>query len=97
MAQAIDAAIPDPDFSGLAVIDFESWRPTWWENYPRNFGIYRDKSCELVASRYPHLSEEEIAKKARQEFELAAKYVFIMFSLFVKCFYLLLITTMFLP
>ncbi|XP_036435015.1 hyaluronidase-3 [Colossoma macropomum] len=60
------------NFSGLAVLDWEAWRPMW----SRNFGhkrVYRRLSKELVWLKYPEMSERKVTSVARMEFEQAAK------------------------
>ena len=48
----IERKIPDPNYEGLAVIDWEQWRPLWDTNWdPKK--IYKVKSVELVRSRHP--------------------------------------------
>ncbi|XP_072136936.1 hyaluronidase-1-like isoform X1 [Mobula birostris] len=64
--------ILDVDFHGLAVIDWEEWRPLW----DRDWGfmrIYRKKSEELVRSKFPYLPESKVVQLAKEEFENAAK------------------------
>ncbi|XP_049436085.1 hyaluronidase-3 [Epinephelus fuscoguttatus] len=61
-----------PDFSGLAVIDWEEWQPLW----ERNFGTrmkYRRQSKRLVRQERPDLSEKAITLLARQKFEECAR------------------------
>lgn len=61
-----------PDFSGLAVIDWEEWRPLWG----RNFGTkmeYRRLSKLLVRQERPELSERATTSLARQKFEESAR------------------------
>lgn len=48
----VNELIPNGDFDGLAVIDFESWRPI----FRQNFGAlqpYKDVSFEIERSRHP--------------------------------------------
>ena len=47
--------IPDQNFKGLAVIDWEPWRPLWETNWNKK-RIYKVRSVELVKSRYPQWS-----------------------------------------
>ncbi|XP_040115822.1 hyaluronidase PH-20-like [Oryx dammah] len=57
---------------GLAVIDWENWRPTWVRNWkPKH--VYKNESIELVLQQNTQLSLEEAAKKAKGDFEKAAK------------------------
>ena len=57
---------------GLAVIDWENWRPTWARNWkPKD--VYRDQSIELVLQQNIQLTFPEATKIAKVEFEKAAK------------------------
>ncbi|XP_055974466.1 hyaluronidase PH-20-like [Sorex fumeus] len=59
------------DSVGLAVIDWEDWRPLW----DRNWGsktIYRSKSIELVRKNNKSLDDVEVNRTAKTEFEKAA-------------------------
>ncbi|XP_042308821.1 hyaluronidase-2 [Sceloporus undulatus] len=56
---------------GLAVIDWEEWRPVWIRNWQTK-DIYRNASRQLVLSRKLGISEDEIKKKAQHEFESSA-------------------------
>uniref|UniRef100_A0A8C5KGA4 Hyaluronidase n=1 Tax=Jaculus jaculus TaxID=51337 RepID=A0A8C5KGA4_JACJA len=60
------------DNVGLAVIDWEDWRPTWERNWkPKD--IYRNKSVELVQQQNAQLSLSEAIKLAKEEFEKAGR------------------------
>ncbi|XP_063786540.1 hyaluronidase-1-like [Pseudophryne corroboree] len=64
--------LPDKDFPGLGVIDWENWRPQW----DRNWGIksiYRNKSIELVQKHHPEWPVHLIKQKAKEEFDEAAR------------------------
>ncbi|XP_054464397.1 hyaluronidase-3 isoform X2 [Anoplopoma fimbria] len=61
-----------PNFSGLAVIDWEEWWPLW----ERNFGTkmeYQRQSKLLVRQERPDLSETETTALARRKFEESAR------------------------
>lgn len=59
-------------FQGLAVIDWEEWRPLWRRNWgPKN--VYRQASERQVWERFPTLSTKEQSHLAEVEFEQAAK------------------------
>lgn len=61
-----------PNFNGLAVIDWEDWRPLW----ERNFGTkmeYRRQSKLLVRQEKPDLSERETTLLATKTFEESAR------------------------
>ncbi len=60
------------NFSGLAVIDWEEWRPLW----ERNFGAkmkYRRLSKLLVRQERPDVSDWVVTLLARQKFEESAR------------------------
>ncbi|XP_067908124.1 hyaluronidase-1-like isoform X2 [Heterodontus francisci] len=62
----------DQDFHGLAVVDWEEWRPLWDRNWD-HLRIYQKKSEELVRSKHPRLPESEIIQIAKKEYENAAQ------------------------
>ncbi|NWI56122.1 HYALP Hyaluronidase, partial [Calyptomena viridis] len=64
--------IPSDEQLGLAVIDWENWRPVWIRNWGLK-DIYRQESIELVQQRDLSLSEAEARTIAKMEFEAAAK------------------------
>lgn len=61
-----------PDFRGLAVIDWEEWRPLWGGNFGTKIE-YRRLSKLLVREERPDLSEREIKSMARKRFEESAR------------------------
>ncbi|XP_007527341.2 hyaluronidase-1 isoform X1 [Erinaceus europaeus] len=70
--QDILAAIPEFNFSGLAVIDWEAWRPRWAFNWDSK-DIYRQRSRALVRSRHPDWSATRVEAVAQEEFQEAAQ------------------------
>lgn len=74
---AFDVAryIPSSNFTGLAVIDWESWRPIFDRNgYNEEMKIYIHASKNLVRKMHPDWSEDMIENEARKEFEASARY-----------------------
>ncbi|XP_043821750.1 hyaluronidase-1-like [Dromiciops gliroides] len=68
----IKNVIQSGKFQGLAVIDWEEWRPQW----ERNWGskkVYRTQALNHVKNNHKDLSEDKIQKIAKQEYESAAK------------------------
>ncbi|XP_017340066.1 hyaluronidase-4 [Ictalurus punctatus] len=63
--------IPSEDFQGLAVIDWEYWRPQWSRNWQKK-EIYRQRSRELVSRAYINVTEDQIEELARLRFEKSA-------------------------
>uniref|UniRef100_A0A4W2ECY5 Hyaluronidase n=1 Tax=Bos indicus x Bos taurus TaxID=30522 RepID=A0A4W2ECY5_BOBOX len=60
------------DNVGLAVIDWENWRPTWVRNWkPKD--VYKKASIELVLQQNRHFTLKEATKRAKADFEKAAK------------------------
>ncbi|TRZ01601.1 hypothetical protein DNTS_022960, partial [Danionella cerebrum] len=72
MPEGLDKYIKDTTVNGLAVIDWEEWRPIWIRNWGTKL-IYRDHSRQLIAEKNPTWSQDQITKVAQQEFELSAK------------------------
>jgi len=65
----VEKAIPDPNFSGCAIIDFEGWDPIWEVTGEE----YRQLSRDLVRKRYPNRSPNDIERLAKAGFEAAAQ------------------------
>ncbi|XP_022073273.1 hyaluronidase-5-like [Acanthochromis polyacanthus] len=61
---------------GLAVLDFEEWRPQWIRNWGSK-DIYRQISIETVKKRNASLSDEEAEERAKTMFERAARRYFL--------------------
>lgn len=56
------------DQRGLAIIDWEEWRPIWARNWkPKD--IYKNESILLVQRQHPAFTLEEATDKAKEEFE----------------------------
>ena len=71
--------------AGLAVIDWEDWRPVWVRNW-QDKDVYRRLSRHLVAIRHPDWPPERVAKEAQYEFEFAARQFMLETLRFVKAF-----------
>lgn len=67
--------IPD-DQPGLAVLDFEEWRPQWVRNWGSK-DIYRQYSVDVVRRKNASLSEDEAEERAQVVFERAARKYFL--------------------
>ncbi|XP_035812929.1 hyaluronidase-4 isoform X2 [Amphiprion ocellaris] len=70
--QDINHFIPAEDFRGLAVIDWEFWRPQWSRNWHKK-DIYRRKSRELTMKAYINVTAAQVEELARRRFEKSAK------------------------
>lgn len=68
----LDEQLPAADFSGLGVIDFESWRPVFRQNWA-SLQIYRELSLELERRRHPQWSQQALQREAETRFEKAAR------------------------
>lgn len=64
------------DQPGLAVLDFEEWRPQWVRNWGSK-DIYRQFSIDVVRKKNASLTEEEAEERAKIVFERAAKRYFL--------------------
>ncbi|AWO98026.1 putative hyaluronidase PH-20-like [Scophthalmus maximus] len=68
----INYYIPSKTSQGLAVIDWEEWRPLW----DRNWGtkrIYQTLSVAHVLQTNRSLTAQQATEKAKQQFQLAAR------------------------
>ncbi|KAJ8257542.1 hypothetical protein GJAV_G00186710 [Gymnothorax javanicus] len=72
MPEGVNKYIRNPKAKGLAVIDWEEWRPLWIRNWDIK-DIYRNRSRHLVALKNRDWPPEKVAKVALQEFEMSAK------------------------
>ncbi|KAK3087784.1 hypothetical protein FSP39_010534 [Pinctada imbricata] len=71
----IENTIPYSDFSGYAVIDWESWRPIFERNrYEEEKHIYIKKSLELVKNQHPTWSSQKVFREAKRQFESSAEW-----------------------
>nr|XP_027789866.1 hyaluronidase-1 [Marmota flaviventris] len=70
--QDIQDAMPESDFSGLAVIDWEAWRPRWAFNWDTK-DIYRQRSRALVRAQHPDWPETWVEAEAQAQFQEAAR------------------------
>ncbi|XP_051007523.1 hyaluronidase-4 [Acomys russatus] len=71
-AQDINYYIPTENFSGLAVIDWEYWRPQWTRNWNTK-NIYRQKSRTLISDMNENIPAADIELFAKATFEKSAK------------------------
>ncbi|XP_078517392.1 hyaluronidase-1 isoform X2 [Lissotriton helveticus] len=68
----VETAILNPAFYGLAVVDWEAWRPLWVRNWDK-MKIYVDQSIQLVSKRHPDWPHVRVVEEAQKEFEAAAR------------------------
>uniref|UniRef100_A0A8D0G740 Hyaluronidase n=1 Tax=Sphenodon punctatus TaxID=8508 RepID=A0A8D0G740_SPHPU len=73
--QDIKTIISEPDFQGLAVVDWEKWRPLWIRDWD-SMKIYRDKSEYLIQEQHPEWPPKKVAKKAKSKFEQSGRAFF---------------------
>lgn len=67
----IDRLIPNKTFDGLAVIDFECWRPTFRQNFG-DLKIYKDLTLLQINKKHPKWSRDQIEAQATIIFENSA-------------------------
>ncbi|XP_058856077.1 hyaluronidase-2-like [Acipenser ruthenus] len=72
MPEGMDKYIRDSQSSGLAVIDWEEWRPLWIRNWDTK-DVYRNISRSMIAQKNPGWTKEQLNKMAQVEFEASAK------------------------
>ncbi|KAF7665691.1 hypothetical protein LDENG_00135090 [Lucifuga dentata] len=72
MPEGVKKYIREPGAKGLAIIDWEEWRPLWIRNWGTK-DVYRKHSRELVRQKNRTWPPEQVAKVAQQEFEMSAR------------------------
>ena len=85
-AKALAVAVPDTNFSGLLILDFEGWRPVAADNdvVLRTEGagagftlsLYTQYSRQLVQQQHPGWDAGRVTDTARQQFDAAAQAMF---------------------
>ncbi|CAJ0605362.1 unnamed protein product [Cylicocyclus nassatus] len=76
VSKQIREAIPREDFEGIAVIDFEEWRPLYELNWGKK-SVYKSESLRLVREEYPTISDKSAEELAKKEFNTAARKIFL--------------------
>lgn len=72
--------IPDPDWDGNAVLDFEAWTTVWELNTDSgnwHGRRYQNYSIYLVQKEHPEWPKEQVVAEAKKEFEGAATEFFV--------------------
>eukprot|EP01045_Picozoa_sp_COSAG04_P026888 COSAG04_NODE_3825_length_2492_cov_2.320100_1_plen_719_part_10 len=67
--------LPDPEYDGLAALDFEYWTPVWEEHTSSGSWHgrrYQTLSLATVRCDHPDWNETRVQKEAKQQFEAAA-------------------------
>jgi hyaluronoglucosaminidase len=64
-------AIPDPEWDGYAVIDYESWTP-WWGDTTRR---YREATVADLRRGNPEWTDDELGSNAERIYELHARRI----------------------
>jgi hyaluronoglucosaminidase len=79
VAAGVRARVPDANFSGRLVIDFEQWRPTWAFVAGADKARYQRFSRALVRAQAPGLAGNATAVEAlaKEQFEAAALLFFV--------------------
>lgn len=71
----INKIIPNETFDGLAIIDYEGWRPVYDLNYSAR-RVYQKYSQHLVTKQCKNCTQREIEELAKKLFENGSKFVF---------------------
>lgn len=68
----LNQLIPDKSFSGIGIIDFESWRPIFRQNFGK-LEEYKSISIAIEKEKHPFWTKNQLVEEATQRFEDAAK------------------------
>uniref|UniRef100_A0A1I7SFW7 Hyaluronidase n=1 Tax=Bursaphelenchus xylophilus TaxID=6326 RepID=A0A1I7SFW7_BURXY len=71
-AKDLESAIPDPNFDGYGVIDYEAWRPLYDLNWSSR-RIYQRYSRTLLERDHAKMNPHELEHLARETFDTAAR------------------------
>ena len=80
LSKALTTRIPDAQYDGLAVFDFEKFTPIWSEDTSAggwHSKAYRVYSMKLVQQAHPSWSRAEVEAEAKSQFEAAAIQLFV--------------------
>ena len=80
LAKAVALRIPDPQWAGLGIMDFEEWVPSYYGNIASCGGHnskYQNYSRQLVWKKHPSWSAEQVEAQAKTEFETAGVKMFV--------------------
>jgi hyaluronoglucosaminidase len=78
VASDVQQQLPDPDFSGLLIVDYEAWRPLYSECYD-SLSLYREYSMRLVRAdpKFARADNATAVKlEAERRFNVGAKRFF---------------------
>lgn len=67
----VDRLLPNKSFNGVAVIDFESWRPSFRQNFGEH-KIYKDLTLLEINRKHPRWTRDQIEAQGKVIFETAA-------------------------
>ncbi|KAJ8982193.1 hypothetical protein NQ317_013495 [Molorchus minor] len=70
--EILEELIPDVEYSGVGIIDFESWRPIFRQNFG-TLAPYKDLSISIEKKNHPLWPNFFIEKEATKRFEFYAR------------------------
>ncbi|XP_073501262.1 hyaluronidase-1-like isoform X2 [Phyllobates terribilis] len=70
--QDLTTFMADKNFTGVAVVDWEHWRPLWDRNW-EGMLLYQQRSLQLLSQWHPNWSFGKLRKVAKRQFEAAAQ------------------------
>ncbi|KAJ8708503.1 hypothetical protein PYW07_010628 [Mythimna separata] len=70
--KVLEQSVPDKNFNGVGIIDFESWRPVLRQNFG-TLTPYKDVSYEIEKKRHWWWKKQWIEEEAKRRFEGASR------------------------
>ena len=70
--KTVSEIIPDINFNGLAIIDFESWRPIFRQNFG-SLQPYKDLSISIERKLHPTWTKQRLENEASTRFEISGR------------------------
>ncbi|KAL5015229.1 hypothetical protein ScPMuIL_009499 [Solemya velum] len=76
LTRDVERLMPNKNFAGLGVLDWESWRPTFQTNRftPRQ-RVYIERSVQRERNRHPDWSTDRLEAEAKLEFDRSARFL----------------------
>jgi len=77
LREGVPRWLPDPDWAGNAVLDFEAWDPIWEENTASACGYhgscYQEMSVKIVKAEHPSWTAHQVTAEAERQFNAASR------------------------
>jgi hyaluronoglucosaminidase len=77
IASLVEERLPNPDWAGVGIFDWEDWRPLYDTNYD-SLSSYQEYSQRLVRAEQPTLNASQVVAEAERQFNEGAREIFLL-------------------